>query len=128
MLQFTDNPLLHRQPAVDHVEFDPTLEGEAVDVFLRTSTWTRSATRPAPGFHCRRLPSRARCNLPVETFEMPLDLSPGGDCFRQRFRSTDVDHRPSPGLRRPMKGDGLSPDTPSPLVANATPENRGWVL
>lgn len=25
MLQFTHDPLLHRQPAVDHVEFDPTL-------------------------------------------------------------------------------------------------------
>ncbi len=34
MLQFTDDTLLRRQPAVDHVEFDPTLEGEAVDELL----------------------------------------------------------------------------------------------
>ncbi|WP_323688361.1 hypothetical protein [Rhizobium sp. AN69] len=31
MLQFTDDTLLHGQPAADHVEFDPMLEGEAVD-------------------------------------------------------------------------------------------------
>ncbi len=59
MLQFTNDPLLHRQPAVDHVEFDPTLEGEAVDELLMASTRTRSAARSPPGFHCRRLPFRA---------------------------------------------------------------------
>jgi len=40
MLQFTDDPLLHRQPAVDHFEFDPTLECEAVDELLMASTRT----------------------------------------------------------------------------------------
>lgn len=39
MLQFTDDALLHRQPTVDHVEFDPTLEGEAVDKLLMGNTW-----------------------------------------------------------------------------------------
>ncbi|MDH7809543.1 hypothetical protein P3T33_004703 [Rhizobium sp. AN67] len=71
MLQFTDDTLLHGQPAADHVEFDPMLEGEAVDELLMASTTTRSATRSAPGFHRRRLPFRARCNLPGETFQMP---------------------------------------------------------
>ncbi len=37
MLQLTDHSLLHRQPAVDHVQFDPTLEGEAVDELLMAS-------------------------------------------------------------------------------------------
>ncbi len=122
MLQFTDDTLLHRQPAADHVEFDPTLEGEAVDELLMASTTTRSATRSAQGFHRRRLPSPARCNLPGETFQMPLDLSPVDDCFCQRFRNADIDHRPSPGRRRPMKEDGLSTDKPSALLANSTPE------
>jgi len=99
MLQLTDHSLLNRQPAVDHVQFDPTLEGEAVDELLMASTRTRSATRSPPGFHRRRLPSRARSDLPGQTFQMPLDLSPGDDCFRQRFRSADVDHGPSPELR-----------------------------
>lgn len=125
MLQFTDDTLLHRQPAADHVEFDPTLEGEAVDELLMASTTTRSATRSAPGFHRRRLPSRASYNLPGETFQMPLDLTPGDDCFRQRSRSADVDHRPSPELRQPMKEEGLWTDRPSALVANSTPEKSG---
>lgn len=122
MLQFTDGALLHRQPAVDHVEFDQMLEGEAVDELLMASTRTRSATRSPPGFHCRRLPSRARSNLPGQTFPLPLDLSPGDDCFRQRFRSADVDHGPSPELRQPMKEGGLSTDEPSELVENSTPK------
>lgn len=125
MLQFTDDTLLHRQPAVDHVEFDPTLEGEAVDELLMASTRTRSATRSPPGFYRRRLPSRARSDLPGQTFQMLLDLSPDDDCFRQRFRSADFYHGLSPELRQPMKEDGLSTDKP---VANSTPENRGWVL
>jgi hypothetical protein len=53
---------------------------------------------------------------------MALDLSPVDDCFCQRFRSADIDHRPSPGRRRPMKEDGLSTDKPSALVANPTPK------
>ena len=89
------------------------------------STTTRSATRSAPGFHRRRLPSRARSDLPGQTFQMPLDLSPVDDRFCQRFRSADIDHCPSPGRRRPMKEDGLSPDKPSALVANPTPEISG---
>ena len=40
MLQFTDDTHLRRQPAVDHIEFDPTLEGEAVDKLLMADTWT----------------------------------------------------------------------------------------
>lgn len=100
-LEIADDLLFHRQPAGDHVEFDPTLEGEAVDELMMASTRTRSATRPAPGFHCRRLPSRARCNLPGETFQMSLDLSPIDDCFCQRFRSADIDHCPSPGFGGP---------------------------
>ncbi|MDH0117811.1 MULTISPECIES: hypothetical protein [Rhizobium/Agrobacterium group] len=40
MAQFTDVTLLRRQPAVDHIEFDPTLEGEAVDKLLMADTWT----------------------------------------------------------------------------------------
>ncbi len=40
MLRFTDDALLHRQLAVDHIEFDPTLEGEAVDELLMANTWT----------------------------------------------------------------------------------------
>ncbi|QXC52388.1 hypothetical protein KHC17_24650 (plasmid) [Agrobacterium salinitolerans] len=128
MLRFTDDALLHRQLAVDHVEFDPTLEGEAVDELLMANTWTRSATRPAPGFYCCRLPSRARCILPGQTFQMSLDLSPGDDCFCQRFRSPDADNRPSPKLRQPMKEDGPSTDKPSAPVANSTPEKSGWVL
>ena len=59
MLQFTDDALLHCEPAVDHVELVPTLEGEAVDELLMASTRTRSAARSPPGFHCRRLPFRA---------------------------------------------------------------------
>lgn len=125
MLQFTDDTPLHRQPAVDHVEFDPTLEGEAVDELLMACTTARSATRSPPGFHRRRLPSRARCNLPGETIQMPLDLSPVYDCFCQRFRSADINHRPSPGRRRPMKEDGLSPDKLAALVANSTPKISG---
>lgn len=125
MLQFTDDTLLHGQPAADHVEFDPMLEGEAVDELLMASTTTRSATRSAPGFHRRRLPSRARCNLPGETFQMPKDLSAVDDCFCQRFRSAVVDHGPSPGLRQPMKEDGLSTDKLSAPVANSTPEKSG---
>lgn len=125
MLQFTDDTLLHSQPAADHVEFDPMLEGEAVDELLMASTTTRSATRSAPGFHRRRLPSRARCNLPGETFQMPKDLSAVDDCFCQRFRSAVVDHGPSPGLRQPMKEDGLSTDKLSAPVANSTPEISG---
>lgn len=125
MLQFTDDALLHRQPAVDHVEFDPTLEGEAVNELLHAGTTTQSATRSAPGFHRRRLSSRARFDLPGHSFQMPLDLSTGDDYFRQRFRSADVDHGPSPGLRQPVKEDGLSTDKQSALVANSTPENSG---
>lgn len=116
---------MHRQPAVDHVEFDPTLEGEAVDELLMASTTTRSATSSVPGFHRRRLPSRARSDLQGQTFEMPLGLSPGDDCFRQRFRSADVDNGPSPELRQPVKEDGLSTDKPSALVANFTPDKSG---
>lgn len=85
MLQFTDDPLLHRQPAVDHVEFDPTLEGEAVDELLMASTRIRSVNRSPPRFHRCRLPSLARSDLPGQTFQMPLDLLPGADCFRQPF-------------------------------------------
>jgi len=44
MLQFTDDPLLHRQPAGDHVEFDPTLEGEAADELLLIEPRPCSAT------------------------------------------------------------------------------------
>lgn len=125
MLQFTDHPLLHRQPAVDHIEFDPTLEGESVDELLMASTRTRSATRSPPGFHRRRLPSRARCNLPGQAFEMPLGLTAGADCFRQRFRGVDIDHCPIPRLRQPIKEDGLSTDRPSAPVAHSTPEKSG---
>jgi len=124
-LQFTDDLLWHRQPAGDHVEFDPPLEGEAVDELLMLNTRTGSSTRPAPGLHRHRLPSRARRNLPGQTFQMPLCFSPGADCFRQRFRSVNVDHGPSPGLRHPLEENGLSADKPSALVANSTPENSG---
>jgi hypothetical protein len=58
---------------------------------------------------------------------MPLDLSPDDDCFRQPFRSADVDHGPSPELRQPMKEDGLPTDKPSAMVANSTPEKSGVV-
>ncbi|MCD2184867.1 hypothetical protein [Rhizobium sp. GN54] len=40
MLQFADDGFLHRQPVVDHVDFDPTLEGEAVNELLVANTWT----------------------------------------------------------------------------------------
>ena len=126
-LEIADDLLFHRQPAGDHVEFDPTLEGEAVDELTMASTRTRSATRPAPGFHCRRLPSRARCDLPGETFQMSLDISSVVDCFCQRFRSADVDRGPSPELRQPMKEDGLPTDKPSAPVAKSTPEKSGAV-
>ncbi|EJC83225.1 hypothetical protein Rleg4DRAFT_7056 [Rhizobium leguminosarum bv. trifolii WSM2297] len=52
-----------------------------------------------------RLPFRGRRNLPGQTIEMPLGLSPGADCFRQWLQNADVDHGASPGLRQPMKED-----------------------
>lgn len=125
MPQFADDLLLHRQPALEHVEFDPTLEGEAVDNLVMVSLRIRSATRSPPGLHRLRLRCLARPNLPGRTFNLPLYLSPGDDCFRQRLRRADVDHGPSLRFRQPMKQDGLSTDRPPALVANSTPEKSG---
>lgn len=97
-LGLTDDLLLHRVPAGDHVELDPALEGAAVNELPIVSTRAGSLTRPALDVHCRRLPTRARQNLPGQAFQMPLGLSPGADCFRQRFRSGNVDHVTSPGF------------------------------
>ncbi|QXC52478.1 hypothetical protein KHC17_24815 (plasmid) [Agrobacterium salinitolerans] len=125
MPQFTDDLLLYRLPAGYYVEFDPPLEGEAVDELLMVSARTGSSTRPAPGLHCDCLPSRARHNLPGQTFQMPPGFSPGSDCIRQRFRGVNVDHGPSPGLRHPLEENGRFADKPSALLANSTPKNSG---
>lgn len=97
MLQFTEDPLLHRQPAVDHVEFAPTLEGEAIDELMMASTNPIGGSL-ASGLSPSSPAFRARSDLPGQTFQMPLDFSPDDDCFRQPFRSADVDHGHPPSF------------------------------
>lgn len=65
MLERPDDLLLHRQPAGDHVEFDPALEGKAVDDLPMVETVTGPAPRAAPDLHRGRLSSGARRNLPA---------------------------------------------------------------
>ena len=43
-LKIADDLLFHRQPAGDHIEFDPTLEGEAADELLLIEPRPCSAT------------------------------------------------------------------------------------
>ncbi|AYM14790.1 hypothetical protein At1D1108_51640 (plasmid) [Agrobacterium tumefaciens] len=85
MLEFVDDLLLCRQPAVKSVEFAPPFEDKPLDKLPMVVPWTASVTRPAPHLHCCRLPSGARRNLPAKTIEMPLGLAPCTDCLRQRF-------------------------------------------
>lgn len=63
-LQFTDDLLLHRQTPGNDVEFDPPLEGKAVDELLIVNSEVGSSAIPAPGIHRRRLSPGARHNLP----------------------------------------------------------------
>ena len=52
MLEFVDDLLLRRQPAIKSVEFAPPFEDESVDKLQMVVPWTASAMRPAPHLHC----------------------------------------------------------------------------
>ena len=81
MLERPDDLLLHRQPAGDHVEFDPALEGKAVDDLPMVETGTGPAPRAAPDLYRGRLSPGARRNLTGQTIEMPLGLAPAPIAF-----------------------------------------------
>ncbi|AHG50250.1 hypothetical protein RLEG12_01190 (plasmid) [Rhizobium leguminosarum bv. trifolii CB782] len=125
MPRLTDDLLLHSQPAHDHVEFAPPLEGKAVDELLMISTRAGSSTSPAPGLHRRRLSSAPRRNLPWQTFQMPLGLLPGADAFASGFETPMSIATPPAGFASRRRKIGLSADNESVLLANSTPENSG---
>ena len=96
MLERPDDLLLHRKPAGERVEFDPALEGKAVDELPMVETGTGSAPRAASDLHRGRLSAGARRNLTGQTIEIPLCLAPGADAFASGFdvRMSIMTHPP----------------------------------
>lgn len=91
--------------ACERVEFAPAFEGLAVDKLLTVETGTTLSMHPAPDLHGDPLPSGVRRNLPGQTMQMPLDLTPCTDRLRQQPQIEDIEHDPFHQSRQPMKKD-----------------------